>query len=168
MKTIYLKRIATQQTNYTILLGNGSRVNYTSKRAYLYAIAALQREMTRLFVELNEIYILLYTEYRRAWLVTHNHITGLNYKTEYSVKNNLEAAVSKLDHIYFKKEHDSFILGIEIKKITMFLRIACQALEDFYNKKNAVINYYSVLTLNKRLLFILESINYSGFVTNMP
>lgn len=63
------------QKCFTILLGNGIRLSYTTQKDFHYALAEVNRRLNVFLFELNEIYIFNFGEYRRLWFYLQTEIT---------------------------------------------------------------------------------------------
>lgn len=56
-----------KQNTYSIFLGNDIKLSYTTKKDLNYALAEINRRLNAIIFELNELWILSFTEYRRLW-----------------------------------------------------------------------------------------------------
>lgn len=59
--------IITQRRRYSVLLGNGIRLTYSTKKDLTFCLANINRQLNVIMFELNEIYIFTFAEYRRIW-----------------------------------------------------------------------------------------------------
>lgn len=59
--------IYTQAKRYTLLLGNGITLYFSTIKDYNYAVSEINRQLNAIVFELNELFICCFTEYRRLW-----------------------------------------------------------------------------------------------------
>ncbi len=95
MKTVNIQKKRLAFNVKEIALGNGSRVQFTSKRVANKFITDTNRFLTKCLVVLNNGYIDLFREYRLLWFVGSNTNQGNQtqyWKTEQDIKRALQAA----------------------------------------------------------------------------
>lgn len=59
--------ILTKQRRYSIFLGNGKTLYFSTRKDLTYAMAEINRQLNVIVFELNEMWISAFIEYRRLW-----------------------------------------------------------------------------------------------------
>jgi hypothetical protein len=156
MKTIQIRKDTIEQTKNMICV-NGNHYKFTSKRALNKFIASINKDCTSWIIELNEIYIQVFTEYRRAWFIMRSY-KGSNLRTESICLTHLQAVEDRFTHIT-NMRGGAFILFVDIKKICLFLSTCCNEIERLHFLKNNTMQRHQIKIINKRLCAITYEIN---------
>lgn len=168
MKHIQLKNNTSKQNTIEICLGNGKRLQFTSKRNANAYIAETNRYLTKCMVILNTTYSCLFAEYRDFWLVASNTTGGTrtNYTSICSkIKSNLDAAgdVFEKFNTLYKSATDPFFSFIDLRKVCIFLSEAAEQLTAIHKKRNHTANYYNCMVLCDRCKMVNDNlINYGN------
>lgn len=155
MKTIHIKKGTDEQIKKTLCIA-GDVVTFASKRELNRAIAQINRDSTLFLIELNEMYIQLFSEYRRAWFQMKSY-RGMNYRTENAIRTQLDFVANRFDHLT-SYEHSAFILFVDLKKICLFLQTAADELAAFYRTKNNTMPAHGIDIIKKRLVVLTAEI----------
>lgn len=76
MKQFMLTNFDENDGEYIVWFGNRVGVRFASKRNIREFLADTNRFLNRVIIELNELYITLFAEYRRIWLTLMNFKSG--------------------------------------------------------------------------------------------
>lgn len=169
MKTINIKHRIKDKSPRQFCLGNGSRVVFKSQRLADKFVADTNRYLTKVLVNFNEIYIALFQDYRRVWLVAANTHKGAksNYHlVAFNIKKSLESA----DFIMEKfstgwQSGDPYMAFVDLKKVGLFLYEAAEKLEAFHRKRDHTANTYVCMLLKERCVAVLgklQEYDYQG------
>lgn len=159
LKSVYKPTTApgyAPQKLYKICLGNGKIINYTSVKAARADLAKINRQLNVWLCDMNEIYISIFTQYRRAWF----------YYYDAQTKTNNSANENKL------KDCLDFINECLNRSVTNTSGVNGQALAwNFFNKAireslnacSELDKLYKRRSMNAERLFIaamVDRINY--------
>lgn len=156
MRHIQLKKDYSEQTK-NVLLINGEFITFKSKRELNRFAAILNRKINDWLIELNELYISVFAEYRRAWFLMWTH-RGYNMKADTVCHTHLNAVEDRFNHLTSRAQ-GGFVVFIDLKKICMFLTVCCNELEIVHQQKNNTMAKHSIIIANKRIAYLLNEIN---------
>jgi len=88
--------IVTQQKRFTILLGNGVHLTYTTQKDTNYALAEINRKLNVIMFELNEMWIFSFTEYRRIWFYIPSTVMDVNNQAMNELNEDITRAFALL------------------------------------------------------------------------
>lgn len=136
---------------------NGSTIRFNTKKETAAAAVKINRFAQSVAIELNEIYIQLFAEYRRAWFGLRGYKMNF-YRLEVSAANNFAAVADRFNHLTFSARAE-FLIFTDLKKISMFLAAVAEDLIGWHSLKKNTISRLSVAVILERLGAITEKIN---------
>lgn len=148
MKAIQLTKFDAAKDGYTVYLGNATWHKVPSKRAAKKFLAETNRFLTAQMVELNEIYMFAFTQYRLAYFIFRNEKNG--HKTNYShierqVKYHLQTVEELFDRTFtVVGENKNAWSFINTFKICFALSEAIKALAEINRSRNNTVVYYMI------------------------
>jgi hypothetical protein len=176
MKTVLIQKRRSANNPFDIVLGNGSRLNFSSKRALNQFMAETNRFLTQAIVNINMILIESYREYRIMWFVATNVHKGT--KTNYEriaadISENLKSCEMMLYKFgkHYSGSDDPFFGFIDILKAARYCMEAARKLEQFHKKRNDTQNHYSCGNIANRcqaMISKIESYNIPDVNLNPP
>src|SRR6266567_9496658 len=131
MKQFMLSRYSRDQWgNYVIWFGNRICVEYKSKRDMAAFLADTNRYLTQTMIELNEIYIQVFMEYRRTWFILQNSKSGKKvnlFDQERRIKSSLQAVDDMFERTgnTYTGTSDAVYSFVNLAKICGFMKDAC-------------------------------------------
>ena len=164
MKTINIKKKRISDSPKNVSLGNGKRLQFTSKRTAEKFIADTNRYLTKTLIILNMAYADIFREYRILWLVGANTNSGntTNYgEIEKKIRDHLHTA----DFLFDKFNHtsygsgDPFFAFIDLSKAAFFLKEAAQEITIVHRKKNNTAALYNCQILSDRCESVMNKLN---------
>jgi hypothetical protein len=164
MKTILLNHFTQKPNGYEIFLGNGLRRVFVSKKDAARFLAETNRFLLQRVVELNEIYIRAYSEYRRAWFVIqHFKEPGRKHYivVQEKIKWNLEAAADQFDRVFSHRSDNAFSF-ISALKICMFIKEASDQIAGINKARNITYNTHVCERLALDVVRVSEEIRMHG------
>jgi hypothetical protein len=79
--------IYTNAQRHTLCLGNDVKLSFTNKRAFNSAVFHINEDLTGILYQINDAYVLCFTEYRRLWFYLENqHSRTLHKSDEYQME----------------------------------------------------------------------------------
>lgn len=168
MNNINIAKRTLKQSPKEFVLGNGKRIQFTSKRTANAFIAETNRYLTKCLVTLNLVYVDLFREYRSTWFVITNTNSGneTNYRSvAQGIRDNLSAA----DFVFEKfaatiwGSNDPFFAFNDLRKIASFLFNAANQLADFHKKRNTTASIHICQVLADRCVSVREKLSNYGF-----
>lgn len=162
------------QNSFEVCMGNGARLTFTSKRTLKQFVAETNRYLTKSMVVLNHTYIDAFREYRLLWFVTANTNTG--NKTFYrDVEEKIKGELSAVDFCLQKfnatwgGSNDPFFAFIDLRKIALFLKTACELMGAFHKKRNNTASMYTCMMLADRCESVMKKLmEYGAKETTEP
>ncbi|MEO5681468.1 MAG: hypothetical protein ABIQ88_02440 [Chitinophagaceae bacterium] len=169
MKTINITKKRGNNSPLDFALGNGKRLQFTSKRLANKFIADTNRYLTKCLVVLNLTYMDVFREYRLLWFVGSNSNNGntTNYRNiEQSIKSNLQTADFMFDKFNFADSgsSDPFFSFIDLRKAAMFLQQAADTMASFHKKRNNTAAYYNCIVLADRCQAVMNKLDDYDYV----
>lgn len=163
MRTIKIRKDTIEQMKNIICI-NGDNYNFTSKRKLNHFLARVNNDTSYWLVELNELYISVFSEYRRAWFLMRSQNGKTNLRAESICLTHLQAVEDRFNHIT-SVASGTMIVFVNLKKICLFLSIAAAELETIHKNKNNTMQRHALRIINKRLTAITYEIaNYKPLV----
>lgn len=161
MRTIQVRKRAQEQISKGVLLGNGVRKQFASKREAGYFLAETNRFLTESLVIINQVYTDLYVQYRQMWLAgTEWRESDIIFKT----KTCLSGACEVIDKYasFLKSAGDPYFSFIDLKKACFFCSEAAAVMEAYNEKRNFTPQKYQCRILKKRCMIIQKTLNEYG------
>lgn len=155
MNSINIKKKRTEQNIKVLVLGNGKRIVFKSKRVANAYIADTNRFLTKCLVTLNVAYADLFREYRIVWFTVTNFGCGpaSNVKNEMQrVRDHLHAADQVLEKFAATAwgSNDPFFAFLDLGKIAGWLQAAGDLMAAYHKKRNTTANMYVCIILADR------------------
>lgn len=150
-------------------LGNGKRLQFSSKRTANKFLADTNRYLTKSLVLLNLTYISLFEQYRLLWLVGTNTNSGkrTNYTDlEQKIKSHLSTADFMFDKFNSSTwgSSDPYFSFIDLRKAALYLQEAGKIMVEFHKKRNNTAAFYSCQALTDRCASIITRLDEYDYV----
>lgn len=167
--------VFTDRQFYWVNLGNGVKRKFRNKKEALAFLAEVSRLLTYKLHETNELYISLFTYYRRAWFYfDHNPGAGRHayadwYKMERICRNNIETIENMFDVIYRRHQGENGNYFVFNNFYTIFdaMQKVIANLYALYEPKGMAGVLYELEILNKKVAYCRRTIeNYTIEVEN--
>jgi hypothetical protein len=156
MKTITIRNDNFEQSKNMVCI-NGNYFTFSSKRKLNQFIARINYTTTLWLVELNEIYIQLFVEYRRAWFVMRSK-KGHDMRAETVCHTHFDAVANRFMNIT-RTNAGAYMVFVDLKKICHYLNVVAKELEAMHRLKNNTMPRHAVAIIGKRLIQLIEEIN---------
>lgn len=146
---------------YIVWLGNRICCRFASKRNVREFLADTNRFLTRSMVELNELYINVFIEYRRIWFTMMNFKSGTNVNL-IQQENGMQRKIVDIADQFSRAGntyHGSASGGwsfVHLQNICFMMKDINQEMIDLNKKRNNTIQYHTLEILNERIS-ILEN-----------
>lgn len=168
MKSIKLKNIGfpdkesvfTDQRLYSVNLGNGIKRQFANKTHAKAFLAEVSRYLTYKLHECSELYIDVFTYWRRAWFYfDHNRYTGSHdynkwYKLERSCKDQIEIISEVMDRIYIGHvgENGNYFVFNNFYTVLDAMEKLVRNINAIYENKGNYGTIYELEILNRKIL----------------
>lgn len=166
MKSVLIQKRRSVHNPFEIMLGNGVRVTFTSKRNLNQFIAETNRFLNQAIVNINLILIDCYREYRIMWFVSSNVHKGTKTNYEHivaDISENLKSCEMMLYKFgkHYAGSDDPYFGFIDILKAARYCMAAARKLEEFYKKRLDTQNHYTCGNIANRCQAMIHRIeNY--------
>jgi len=166
MKQFMLTRFDEHKGEYRVWFGNSVCVRFASKRHIREFLAETNRFLTRSMVELNELYITIFSEYRRIWFTLMNFKNGINVnysadERELSkIINDIADQFNRAGNTYHGTASGAWSF-IHLQNVCFMMKAASGIMIELNKKRNNTIQYHTLEVLVERIT-VLETriINY--------
>lgn len=149
-----------------LMLGNGLRLKFTSKRSLNQFIAETNRFLNRGLVNINLLLSDCYREYRLMWFISSNVHKGK--KTNYEniareISENIKCCEIMLEKFgkHYWGSDDPFFSFIDMIKSARYCAAAARQMEQFHKARNNTHSLYNCQNIADRSLSMIAKLeNY--------
>jgi len=157
MKSIQLKQYTHVKGIYKVSIGNGIHRDFKNKKSCLKFLVNCNRYLTIKLVEVNSIFVNLFTHYRRNWFYfDHNKNPGFElFEADRRCKKNLES-ISNVFDIMVERSHyqngNHFVFA-HFKMILRDMKQVITLLQVLMKSKSNTVDFHELhiiyLTITK-------------------
>jgi len=171
MKSFQLTHFNEFNGAYEIWFGNRICVGFHSKRHLRAFLADTNKFLTKILVELNDLFSTTFREYREIWLTCMNYKNGklVNLsQAENKMQRNVVAILEIFDQVgntYNGASSGSWSF-IHLSRICFILEELCNELITVNKSRNNTVTYHSLEILKERIKLINERI--SNYPPQLP
>ena len=169
MKTINITKRRHDFNKMEFTLGNGKRIQFTSKRIAGKFIADTNRYLTKCLTILNLTYIEVFREYRLFWFISSN--TNSGNRTNYTDRDQkIKAALQTADFMFDKFNNvnwgssDIFFSFIDLRKAAVFIKEASDIMLLFHKQRNNTASYYNCQVLSDRCTAVINRLDEYEYI----
>lgn len=166
MKQFQLTQFDEFNGEYHVWFGNRICCRFASKRNVREFLAETNRFLNRTMVELNELYIVIFTEYRRIWFTLMNFKNGVNVNLSQQERDmqkiigDIADQFNRAGNTYHGTASGGWSF-VHLQNATFMMKEITKQMIDLNKRRNNTIQYHTLEVLEERIS-LLESrlVNY--------